>query len=531
MSDINWMEALRHSIDSAGISIEPASSSAHAHDSRVTTWQVASWDWQRLAELALQHGLRWSAGWVEHDGDQFIVHAVFEKQGAYLRLRCQIAQLNPELPSQACVYPAANRSERHSQDMFGIKFTDHPDSRPWTRHKAWGKHDYPLRKDFAVQGQPEEVTPPDLDYVFVKSHGAGTYEIPVGPVHAGIIEPGHFRFQAVGELILNLEERFGYVHKGIEKVAEGRTPEALARLAGRVSGDTTVSHAWAACMAMEQAAEISVPPRASLIRGILAERERVANHLGDIGAICNDVAFTFAQMQFSRLREDWLRTQAKIFGHRLLMDCVIPGGVKSDVVKTDCELLKQDIVRLRKELSDIITALDLNSSLEDRLYTAGFLSEAIAAAYGTVGYVGRASGQNFDVRRDAPYTPYDRVTFKVASENQGDIASRFWIRYKEIMASMKLIEKFIDLLEPGDILSEWRAPKTGSEGLGVVDGWRGEIVTFVRFGADNVISRFYPRDPSQLNWPALEKLVLDNIVPDFPVCNKSVNGSYSGNDL
>jgi len=182
-------------------------------------------------------------------------------------------------------------------------------------------------------------------------------------------------------------------------------------------------------------------------------------------------------------------------------------------------------------VSDIITALDLNSSLEDRLYTAGFLSTDIAAAYGTVGYVGRASGQDFDVRRDAPYPPYDKVAVKVAAENQGDIASRFWIRYKEIMASLKLIEQFMELLQPGEIAADWQIPAPGSTGLGIVDGWRGEIVSYVSFAAANQISRFYPRDPSQLNWPALEKLVLNNIVPDFPVCNKSVNGSYSGNDL
>ena len=258
--------------------------------------------------------------------------------------------------------------------MFGINFVGHPDNRRWTRHKAWAKHSYPLRKDFPVQGEPEAITPPDMDYPFVKAHGAGVYEIPVGPVHAGIIEPGHFRFQAVGELILNLEERLGYVHKGIEKIAEGRTPESLARLAGRVSGDTTVGHCWAACMAMEQAAGIEIPPRAALIRGILAERERVANHLGDMGAICNDVAFVFAQMQFTRLRELWLRTNATVFGHRLLMDRIVPGGVMCDLSEASCALIKQDIVQLRKELSDIMPAIDLNSSLEDRLYTAGYLS-------------------------------------------------------------------------------------------------------------------------------------------------------------
>jgi Ni,Fe-hydrogenase III large subunit len=335
----------------------------------------------------------------------------------------------------------------------------------------------------------------------------------------------------VGELILNLEERLGYVHKGIEKIAEGRTPESLARLAGRVSGDTTVSHCWAACMAMEQAAGIEIPSRAAFIRGIVAERERIANHLGDMGAICNDVAFTFAQMQFTRLRELWLRTNASVFGHRLLMDVIIPAGVSRDVSELSCELLIKDIAMLRKELADIMPTIDLNSSLEDRLYTAGYLSPEIAAAFGTVGYVGRASGQDFDVRRDTSYPPYNHVNFKVALEDQGDIASRFWVRYKEINASLKLIEQFIELLPAGDITTTWITPTIDSEGLGIVDGFRGEIISYVRFGAHNKIARFYPRDPSILNWPALEKLVLNNIVPDFPVCNKSLNGSYSGNDL
>ncbi len=503
-----------------------------AHPS-IHLWQIESHQWQSFAELVLQSKLRWAAGWAEQQGERFFVNACFEKEGSYLLLRTVLQETNLKLPSQATVYPAASRSERHSQDMFGIHFSGHPDNRPWTRHKAWPKHSHPLRKNFPVQGEPQEITPPDLDYPFVKAHGAGVYEIPVGPVHAGIIEPGHFRFQAVGELILNLEERLGYVHKGIEKIAEGRTPESLSRLAGRVSGDTTVGHSWVACMAMEQAAGVIIPLRAALIRGILAERERIANHLGDIGAICNDVAFIFAHMQFMRLRELWLRTNARIFGHRLLMDRIVPGGVACDLPLEAGVSMQQEIIVLRKELDEIMPALDLNTSLEDRLFTAGYLSPEIAAAWGTVGFVARASGQNFDVRRNAPYAPYDRVSFKVPTEEQGDIASRVWVRFKEIRAALKLIDQFIKLLPDSgfDLIKPWQTPMTGSEGLGIVEGWRGEIIAHVRFGDDNTIDRYYPRDPSILNWPALEKLVLNNIVPDFPVCNKSLNGSYSGNDL
>ena len=494
-------------------------------------WQIEDKHWQQFAEAAVVEGLRWVAGWAEQSNEQLLVNSCFEKQGIYVLLRTVINLAKPDLPSQATVYPAANRSERHSQDMFGIRFIGHPDNRRWTRHQAWDKHQYPLRKDFPVQGEPHAITPPDMNYDFIKGHGVGVYEIPVGPVHAGIIEPGHFRFLAVGELILNLEERLGYVHKGIEKIAEGRSPESLARLAARVSGDSTVSHGWAACMAMEQAVGITIPPRAAVLRGILAERERIANHLGDMGAICNDVAFSFAQMQFTRVREVLLRTNARIFGHRLLMDVIIPAGVSRDISIADAEALQKEVLWLRKELSEIMPAIDLNSSLEDRLYTAGYLSPEIASAFGTVGYVGRASGQNYDVRRDATYAPYNQVNFKVALEEQGDIASRFWVRNKEINASLKLIEQFIQLLPEGEISTPWITPSTDSEGLGIVDGFRGEIISYVRFAADNKIARFYPRDPSILNWPALEKLVLNNIVPDFPVCNKSLNGSYSGNDL
>lgn len=534
-----WDTELLSNLAEAGIAVEQTS---HPY---ALLWRLHRKDWRRFAELAASMTGRWVAGWAEQvrlreepkdeegaTGDVFEVNACFEREGVYLLIRTTVEDKEPQLPSQAAIYPAAGRSERHTRDMFGIHFTDTPDNRPWTRHKAWPKHRHPLRKDFPALGEAPEVTPPDLDYQFVKAQGAGVYEIPVGPVHAGIIEPGHFRFQAVGELILNLEERLGYVHKGIEKIAEGRTPESLARLAGRVSGDTTVGHGWAACMAMEQAAGIRIPPRAALIRGILAERERVANHLGDIGAICNDVAFVFAQMQFTRLRELWLRTHAVVFGHRLLMDKIIPGGVAVDLSEDGAEAMISEIARLRGDFAEIVEALDLNTSLEDRLYTAGYLSPEIAAAYGTLGYVGRASGQDFDVRRNAPYPPYDQAKFKVPLETQGDIASRVWIRIKEINASLKLIEQFAGRLkETAGLVADWRIPHAGSEGLGIVEGWRGEIVAHVRFEADNRIVRYYPRDPSLLNWPALEKLALNNIVPDFPVCNKSVNGSYSGNDL
>ena len=493
---------------------------------------VASADWGNAAKIAKTQGARWAGVWADERADGFTVTACLECQGRYLLVRTEVSKGEPVVPSHTPYYQAADRAERHVQDLFGIRFAGHPlQTQRWTRHQAWDEQTFPLRKNFPAKGLRQDVTPADQDYPFLKAHGASVYEIPVGPVHAGIIEPGHFRFQAVGETVLNLEERLGYVHKGIEKIAEGRDPEGLAKLAGRVSGDTTVGHTWAACMAMEAAADVECPSRATYIRGILAERERVINHLWDMGAMCNDVAFAFGFYQFGRLRELWVRENQALFGHRLLMDCLIPGGVKVDVTPEGTARMRQSVKDLRRELSEIITIIDANSSLEDRFLAAGVFTVEQAKTLGALGFVGRASGQTFDVRQDAGYPPYDELAMFVPVETQGDVASRFWLRYKELRVAMRLLEQMLDQLPEGEMKAEWQTPVPDAEGFAAVEGWRGEILCFIRFDADNRIGRYFPRDPSQINWPALEKIQINNIVPDFPICNKSVNGSYSGQDL
>ena len=489
-------------------------------------------DWGRAAAVARELDCRWCALWAEQpDAETLRVNACLCRAGDYLILRTAVPLATPVLPSHTPVYPAANRPERHAQDLFGLVFSDHPDHRRWTRHQAWAEGEYPLRTDFPACPDHAAETPPDSDYPFFQAQGSGVYEIPVGPVHAGIIEPGHFRFQAVGEHVLNLEERFGYVHKGIEKIAEGREPEALARLAGRISGDTSVAHTWAACQAMERAAGVTPSPRALAIRAVLAERERIANHLGDIGAICNDVGFTFAHMQCSRLREDWLRGNQSVFGHRLLMDRVVPGGVWRDLTPQCAELLLAENTRLRSELDTLLPILDDSPSLEDRLLGTGILPTQTARRLGVVGYLGKASGLDHDLRRDHAYAPYDRLEVDSPCLQAGDVAARVQVRAAEIRDSLALLDRLLKHLPAGEPRAAWQTPAEGAEGLGLVEGWRGEIVTHVRFGADGRIARFFPRDPSWLNWPALEQLIHGNIVPDFPVCNKSVNGSYSGQDL
>ena len=493
-------------------------------------YSVGVHDWETCLQHAAQSGLRWAGLWADPVESGMQCTTVFARGGDYLILRTLLESRSPQLPSHVPYYPAADRMERHMHDLLGIVFLNHPDTRRWTRHQAWPDDRFPLQPEFPAAGDPPAATPADSDYPFVPIHGAGVEEIPVGPVHAGVIEPGHFRFQAVGEEVLALEARLGYAHKGIEKIATGRDTQGLVRLAARVSGDTAVAHAWAACMAMEQAAQVSVPPRANVMRAVLLERERVANHLGDIGAICNDVAFTFAYYQFSRLRELWLREQLQVFGHRLLMDRIIPGGVAVDMDEPGITTLREGMRALRRELPPLLSVLDDHPSLEDRLIGTGVLSGQTAARLGTLGYVGRASGMDLDVRRDTPHPPYDGLEVKVPVLQNGDVATRMKIRIEEIHASLVVIEQCLAGLPGGELRAPWPSPSAG-EGLGIVEGWRGETLAYVRFAGNGRIARYFPRDPSWFSWPALERLIQGNIVPEFPVCNKSLNGSYSGHDL
>ncbi|MFA6409923.1 MAG: NADH-quinone oxidoreductase subunit C [Gammaproteobacteria bacterium] len=484
-----------------------------------------------ISGLTLQKS-RFVALWGQDLDKELSLTACFELKGKHFLLRTKVSSNEPILPSITPFYPAANRLERHASDMFGFIFSDHPDQRRWTRHAAWGKKEFPLRKSFPAVLPHEKTTPGDSNYPFVQATGSGVYEIPVGPVHAGIIEPGHFRFEVAGEDVISLEERLGYVHKGIEKIAEGRNPESLVKLSNRISGDSPVAYSWATCQAIENAYKIKVPKRALFLRAIMLERERVANHLGDFAAICNDVGFAFAYYQLMRLKEIWLRKNMEFFGHRLLMDLIKVGGVKVDLDTQSIEELKKQCLVLKKELKELYPMLEENSSLHDRLKTTGVLSPEKASALGVLGYVGKASGCKFDLRRDVPCFPYDQYEVRIPVYNTGDVLSRLRVRAQEILISLELLSKFMTDLPDGSIceLIE-NKPKKAVEGIGLIEGWRGEVLVYVNFTKDGVVDRYFPRDPSWFSWPALEELIHGNIVPDFPVCNKSVNGSYSGVDL
>jgi Ni,Fe-hydrogenase III large subunit len=368
------------------------------------------------------------------------------------------------------------------------------------------------------------------DYPFVRVAGDGVHEIPVGPVHAGIIEPGHFRFSVVGEKVLRLEERLGYTHKGIEKRFTQLPPEGAHLLAGRVSGDSTVAHAWAYCMALEDAADVEVPVRAAWLRGLMLERERVANHLGDLGALGNDAGFAFAQTHFSKLREQWQRASREVFGHRFMMDRVVPGGVAEDLNDAALKLMREDCAAFAAEVKSLRVTFDEHAGLQDRFIAAGRVRPELANRLGVTGLVARASGHAIDLRNDHPFGPYEQLEVRMATHRNGDVAARVIVRFEELLESLRLIEEICEKLPRGAVREEVEIPVGDAYGAGWVEGWRGEVFCGLEL-ENGKIRRCHVHDPSWQNWPALEHAIMDHPVPDFPLIHKSFNHSSPGHDL
>jgi Ni,Fe-hydrogenase III large subunit/Ni,Fe-hydrogenase III component G len=461
-------------------------------------------------------------------GRGFGVYACYRWGPEYLIIKTEAPLEEPIFPTLTETFLPAYRFERQIKSLTGVIPVGHPDTRPWIKFEDWPEDAWPLRKSFDASKSMPRV---EGEYKWVRAEGEGVYEIPVGPVHAGIIEPGHFRFQAVGEDILNLEERLGYVHKGIEKRFESLSWQEGARLAGRVSGDTTVAHSLAYCIALESMTGCSVPERARWLRALFLERERIANHLGDIGAICNDAAFAFMLYQMSRLKEIMLRTNHKLFGHRFMMDRIIPGGVSVDINSEGKELILAELKKLLKEFNRLIVIYDENSSLEDRVRDTGILIPEKARDICAVGIVARGSGLNLDCRLQNPFPPYDRIGVNVPVLIYGDVNARVYVRIREVRESIRIIREILETLPDGKLSVDCGIPSPDTSGFSAVEGWRGEIVYWMQAGPKGEVNRCMVRDPSSVNWLGLEQAVLGNIVPDFPLCNKSFNQSYSGHDL
>ena len=425
-----------------------------------------------------------------------------------------------DYPSVGKRHPAAIRPERALRDLTGLEPVGLPDERPWLDHGRWGVR-HPLGDRSVSGGAPPA-------YRFLTAEGESLHQIPVGPVHAGIIEPGHFRFTASGETVVRLEERLGYTHKGIEALTAGADLATAVRLAGRVSGDSTVAYTLAFARAVEAAMGVEVPPRAVRLRAVMAELERIANHVGDLGAICNDAAFGLMHAHCGVLRERILRFAHTGFGHRLMMDAVVPGGVSVDLRAEGVAQLESLVALLRSDFPPLVELYDDTPSLQERAVGTGVLTPALARAFGAGGFVGRASGRAFDARRALPYPPYDEMDLEVPVLEAGDVNARVWIRIREVEQSIRLLSELIDLPD-GPTRSE--LPTRPGEGAALVEGFRGDILAWVRIEEGGTVRRCHLRDPSWFQWPLLEAAVEGNIVADFPLCNKSFNCSYSGHDL
>ena len=431
----------------------------------------------------------------------------------------------PSVPSLAALSFPASRFEREMRDQYGVQPVGHPAPRPLVRHPAWPETWHPMRAD-APAVPPLESDPAPFPFLTVQ--GPGVYEIPVGPVHAGLIEPGHFRFSVVGETILKLKARLWYVHKGVEKLFEHRTPEQGLPLAERISGDTAVGHTLAYCRALEDAAAARISLQAEAARSLLLELERLYNHVTDLGALCNDVGHGILNAHAGRIREQLLRINAETTGHRLLRGGIVPGGAR---LRT-----RPDAKRLHEIAADVAQLVDLALShtvVRDRFTATAPLGLRQARELGTLGYVARASGLDLDARRDHPadtqLPPPPRVL-----ESEGDVLARFQVRAREFQACVDHLGYLSDLI-PASGIDDTSDGITVCDhehsGVGIAEGWRGTIVHRLELAPGGSLDRVKIADPSFFNWPALAVALTNAIVPDFPLVNKSFNLSYAGNDL
>ncbi|MDE3067771.1 MAG: NADH-quinone oxidoreductase subunit C [Verrucomicrobiota bacterium] len=456
----------------------------------------------------------------------FYVFALDAARG-FVLLRVPVPPEKPEFASLTNAIPAVNWQEREIQDWFGLKLIGHPNPRRCALHDDWPEV-YPLRKDFDLRTE----LPPfqGARHKFREVEGEGVFQVPVGPVHAGVIEPGHFLFSVAGEPVLYLQLRLFYTHKGTEKLFENLPLPHCVRLAESISGDSGFAHATAFCHAVERAADTEAPPRARFLRSICLELERLHNHLGDIGAICTDVAFVTVNMHCLRLKERVLRLNESLTGNRLLRGMACLGGVRFDFDAGQIQSLRQFAAALRPEFESVVQLIESSASTLDRLKGTGVLKPEVARDLGVSGIAGRASGLDRDLRRDFPHAAYEAVKIHVPLYQAGDVEHRMRVRIAEARESLSLLEQFAAKLPDGPTRVEVGEPPPGATALGWVEGWRGEIFHWIRAAPGGRLARCKVKDPSLQNWPALSEAILGNIIPDFPVVNKSFNLSYSGTD-
>jgi len=459
-------------------------------------------------------------------GSYRLAYTFAPQSGGWVTLEACVDPEQPAFPSITPLVPAAHWYEREVQDMFGLIAEGHPDPRRLVLHDNWPDGVHPLRKDFdpSIPVPRVEREP----YQFHRLHGEGFVEIPVGPIHAGVIEPGHFRFAAVGEAIFHLETRLFYTHRGIEKLAEGKTPAHVLQLAERVCGACSCSHAVSYAQAIEAIAGVEIPARAAAIRTLYLELERLYNHLGDLGNICAGVGFAVGASFGARLKEDIQRLNERLIGNRFLHGVVRLGGVRRDLHAEDAIDVEQTLDGVARDFKDFIELIMGSETLVERLTTTGVLPAATARALGAVGVAARASGVDLDSRRDHPHAYYDRLPMPVpvVVRDEGDVKARLLVRSDEVLASLAIARALLATMPAGPTAVDLGAIPAGFA-WGVSESPRGENIHWVRVGADGTIERYRVRSASYPNWPAVAAAVPGNMVPDFPLINKSFELCYA----
>lgn len=465
----------------------------------------------------------------------FRVYVVFSIPGIdrfyiiYISLRDELS-----FPSITRDMPAAHWYEREIRDMFGIEPKGHPDLRRLVFHDSFPPDSYPLRKDWKITEQEliewGEGILKKVPYEFMKVEGEGIYEIPVGPVHAGIIEPGHFRFSAVGETIFFLEPRLFYTHKGTEKLFEQRTFEDGVRLAERVSGTSSYAHSTAYCMAVERLAGIEITEKAKAVRTLLLELERLYNHIGDIGNMCAGTGLAVGNQKGALIKERLMQLNERLTGSRYLRGVNVIGGVNRDIFLHADDIIST-VDTVTEEYKSLMRLLLGSISHIERLENTGRLSKDIAWKLGVTGVAARASGINDDIRKSHPHLLYDRLDFEVHTMSKGDVFARFVVRAEEAECSISIINTLLESSYTGELRTEVREIPPYSSSLGYTESPRGSVFYWVMSDRNGRPFRVKLRSPSYCNWPAVPFAVHGNIVPDFPLCNKSFNLSYSGTDM
>lgn len=462
------------------------------------------------------------------ENNTFKVHALLavDASAEWIYISTSLPADDPKYPSITAKTMAAHWYERYLHDMFGILPEGHPDLRRLVHHENVPHGEYPLRKDFAWN---KKMAKADEPYPMGHVEGEGIYEIPVGPIHAGIIEPGHFRFNVAGERILTLEGKLFFTHKGVEKILEGKTIEQALPFIERLSGDMAAANAMAFSQAAETIAGCDVPKRAQILRMLITELERLTMHIHDLANIGGmGTGYSFIAANGFRIKERLMRLSMEILNNRFWRGYIIPGGVARDLNELEIKKIVEQAESAWSEMKNIVwTALDSDAFL-DRLQTTGKLPLEAARAFGAVGLPARASHLDRDVRRDHPYAAYKEYPIPVVLKARSDVYARYKARVDECEQVIILIKKLVQELSAGPIAVEIKM--VDGFAIGAVESWRGEILSALHI-KNGVIERCFQRDPSFCNWALFAIIGPGNIVPDFPLCNKSLNLSYSGTDM